>query len=71
VVRYDADYPISEDDLDCPCSNSFKHFCPRPGQLSFYVNGYLKHRVLPVSKGERYSLVSFFDVIKKNKNTMI
>jgi predicted 2-oxoglutarate/Fe(II)-dependent dioxygenase YbiX len=39
--------------------------------LSLIMNGYLKHRVLPVSKGERYSLVSFFDVIKKNKNTMI
>jgi hypothetical protein len=50
VVRYDADYPISEDDLDCPCSNSFKHFCPRPGQLSFYVNGYLKHRVKGVKE---------------------
>jgi hypothetical protein len=50
VVRYDADYPISEDDLDCPCSNSFKQFCPRPGQLSFYVNGYLKHRVKGVKE---------------------
>ena len=39
--------------------------------LSLIMNGYLKHRVLPVRKGERYSLVSFFDVIKKNKNTLI
>lgn len=39
--------------------------------LSLIMNGYLKHRVLPVRKGIRYSLVSFFDVIKKNKNTLI
>ena len=39
--------------------------------LSLIMNGYLKHRVLTVSKGERYSLVSFFDVIKKYKNTLI
>ena len=39
--------------------------------LSLIMNGYLNHRVLPVHKGERYSLVSFFDVIKKYKNTLI
>jgi hypothetical protein len=39
--------------------------------LSLIMNGYLKHRVLPVSKGDRYSLVSFFDLVKKNKNTLI
>lgn len=39
--------------------------------LSLIMNGYLKHRVLPVTKGVRYSLVSFFDVIKKNRNTLI
>ena len=39
--------------------------------LSLIMNGYLNHRVLPVHKGERYSLVSFFDVIKKYKSTLI
>lgn len=50
IVRYKTDYPISEDELDCPCSNSFKHFCPRPGELSFYVNGYLKYRVRGITE---------------------
>ena len=50
VVRYKTDYSISEDNLDCPCSNSFKQFCPRPGELSFYINGYLKHRVKGVKE---------------------
>jgi hypothetical protein len=50
VVRYEADYPIAEEDLDCPCSNSFKQFCPRPGELSFYINGYLKYRVRGITE---------------------
>jgi hypothetical protein len=45
VVRYDADYMIPEDELDCPCSSLNKQYCPRPGQLSFYIDGYLKYRV--------------------------
>ena len=45
VVRYDADYMIPEDELDCPCSPLNPQYCPRPGQLSFYINGYLKYRV--------------------------
>ena len=45
AVRYDADYMIPEDELDCPCSALNKQYCPRPGQLSFYIDGYLKYRV--------------------------
>ncbi len=48
AVRYKADYSVPEDELDCPCSELNKQYCPRPGELSFFVNGYLKHRVRPV-----------------------
>jgi|694.fasta_scaffold00011_185 hypothetical protein len=50
VVRYDADYMIPEDKLDCPCSPLNPQYCSRPGQLSFYIDGYLKYRVRVVKE---------------------
>lgn len=50
VVRYDADYMIPEENLDCPCSPLNPQYCPRPGELSFYINGYLKYRVRVVKE---------------------
>lgn len=39
--------------------------------LSIINNNLLQHRVLPVSNGIRFSLVYFFNSIKKTKKTML
>lgn len=39
--------------------------------LSLIMNNKLIHRVTKVTKGERYSLVAFFDFKTKNKKTII
>ena len=39
--------------------------------LSLLMNNKVKHRVSKVTSGVRYSLVSFFGVVKKNKKTLI
>lgn len=39
--------------------------------LTIISNDKLMHKVLPVSTGVRYSLICFYKVIKKNKQTLI
>lgn len=39
--------------------------------LSIFSNNELQHRVLPVSKGDRYSLVIFYDTIIKKSKSLI
>jgi len=39
--------------------------------LSIISNNKVSHRVLPVTKGERFSLVIFFNINKKNNKTLI
>jgi len=39
--------------------------------LSLITNARLPHKVSPVTSGERYSLVVFCDIPKKNKKTML
>lgn len=39
--------------------------------LSLIMNSNIKHRVLPVKSGIRYSFVCFFDILNKHKKTLI
>jgi hypothetical protein len=39
--------------------------------LSIIIDNKLEHRVLPLISGVRYSLVCFFDLIKKNEKSII